>query len=381
MQDQTNTVRLTYKYRLYPTKEQDTFLEGQLSEACDLYNCALQERIGAWKTCRKSISFYDQVNQLKEMRSENCLSIVNFSCAQNVLWRLDRAFNRFFCGINSRTKCGYPRFRSLNRYDSITYPRPDSGWKLIGNSKIKIQGAGHIKLNLHRPIVGNIRTVTIKREAGKWYVFFSVQKEAAYLANTEKEIGIDMGIEQFSVRSDGTSTPNPQWYRKSHHKLRRCQRKVARRKKGSKRRRKAVLLLQRAHAHVKNQRSDFHHKVSDNLVNNYGMIAVEDLNVKGLAASILAKSVNDAGWSQFLRFLAYKAEYAGRRLVKVDPRGTSQTCVCGARVTKTLRDRWHNCPECGLCGSRDHVSAQVILQRARSAPSGDNAEVVDSYVA
>jgi putative transposase len=156
---------------------------------------------------------------------------------------------------------------------------------------------------------------------------------------------------------------------------------VARRKKASHRRRKAVLLLQRVHAHIQNQRADFHHKVSRQIVNGYGTIAVEDLKVKGLAASRLAKSVNDAGWSEFLSKLSYKAEDAGRVFVKVDPRGTSQTCLCGANVPKRLSDRWHHCTACGLSLGRDHVSAMVILQRAWIGLSGANVGVVDSSVA
>ena len=124
---------------------------------------------------------------------------------------------------------------------------------------------------------------------------------------------------------------------------------------------KAVVLLQKAHAHIRNQRADFHHKTARRLVNTHGMIAVEDLNIKGLAGSMLAKSVHDAGWSAFINKLTYKAAEAGRKLVYVNPRGTSQTCLCGAFVPKTLRQRWHQCDQCGLSTARDHVSAQLIL--------------------
>jgi putative transposase len=123
-----------------------------------------------------------------------------------------------------------------------------------------------------------------------------------------------------------------------------------------------VVLLQKAHAHVQNQRADFHHKTARTLVNTYGVIAVEDLNIKGLASGILAKSVHDAGWAGFLSKLAYKAAEAGRTLIPVDPRGTSQTCLCGVEVRKTLAQRWHQCPDCGLSAARDHVSAQLILR-------------------
>jgi putative transposase len=152
-------------------------------------------------------------------------------------------------------------------------------------------------------------------------------------------------------------------------------------KKGSNRRRKAVQLLQRANVSVRNQRADFVHKQSRKIVNQYGLIAVEDLNVKGLAAGMLAKSVHDAAWSMFFSCLSYKAEYAGRDFRKADARKTSQTCLCGAHVPKALADRWHLCPACGLSGPRDHVSARLVLQRAGNRPSSANVEVVVSCVA
>ena len=190
-----------------------------------------------------------------------------------------------------------------------------------------------------------------------------------------------VGLDSFAVLSDGTPIKNPRWYRKAQAKLRQAQRRVARRKKGSKRRRKAVAVLQKIHEHVANQRKDFQHKEAFKLVQRYGVIAVEDLTVKGLAGGLLAKSVQDAGWGGFLQMLAYKAESAGRQLFAVDPRGTSQTCVCGAKVPKRLSDREHVCTACGLMASRDHVSAQVILQRARTVPSSANVGEVMPCVA
>ncbi len=238
-----------------------------------------------------------------------------------------------------------------------------------------------MKIKLHRPLEGKIKTVTIKRAADRWFACFCVAVEAKQLLPISTEaVGIDVGLTTFAVLSDGTEIRNPRHYRNAEARLRRCQRKVARRKKSSNRRRKAVLLLQRAHGHVRNQRADFHHKESRKLVNQFGFIAVENLNVKGLARGILAKSVNDAGWSKFLEFIAYKAECAGREFVRIDPRGTSQTCVCGASVPKSLKDRWHICPDCGLSAGRDHVSAQVILIRAGNRPSVANVAVLDASV-
>jgi putative transposase len=374
-------MRFAYKYRLYPTKAQTEFLDGELREACSLYNAALEERIGAYKTCRKSINYYDQANQLKAMRFDGCLTLSNFSCCQDVLRRLDKTFKAFFARVKRGDKPGFPRFRSFRRFDSITFPSYGDGCRLLDNGKLRIQGAGHIKVKLHRPVEGTIKTVTIKRQAGKWFVCFSVERSTSPLPESSDAVGIDVGLTSFAVLSDGTDIENPRWYRAGQAKLRVAQRRVARRpNKRSNRRRKAVVLLQKAHARTSNQRADFQHKLSREIVNRFGLIAVEDLNVKGLASGMLAKSVHDAGWSQFLNYLTYKAANAGRELVKVDPRGTSQTCTCGARVTKRLQDRWHSCPACGLSAGRDYVSSHVILNRAGNRPSVVNVEVSNSRV-
>ena len=371
----------TFKYRLYPTKAQVTFLDGQLREAADLYNCALEERRGAWKTCRKSINYYDQAKQLKQMRVEGLVKITNYSCAHDVLRRVDKAYQAFFRRVKAGQHPGFPRFRSFRRFDSIAFPAYGNGCRLMPNGKLRIQGAGLINVKLHRPVDGKIKTVTLKRDVGKWYVCFAVECKQHPLPDSAEAVGIDVGLTTFAVLSDGAEVESPRFYRASQAKLRRAHRKVARRHKGSNRRRKAVRGLQCVSAHATNQRADFLHKESRKIVNKFGLIAVEDLNVKGLASGRLAKSVNDAGWGIFYQFLAYKAEDAGREFVKVDPRGTSQTCTCGVSVPKRLKDRWHSCPACGRSDSRDLVSSQVILQRAgRIDPSRHNVEGLPSSV-
>ncbi len=369
-------VRSAFKYRIYPTGPQATFLNNELRDAALLYNAALEERIGAWNLCRKSVNYYEQAKQLKAMRADGCLTLANFSCCQDVLRRVDKTFKAFFARVRCGGKAGFPRYRSLSRYSSITFPSYGDGCRLMDTGKLRIQGAGHIKAKLHRPISGTIKNLTLKLEAGRWFAIFSVERECQPLPVSVAQIGIDVGLTTFATLSNGTEIQNPRHHRKAEAKLRRCQRKVARRKKGSNRRRKAVRLFQREHYHIRNQRSDFQHKESRKIVNQFGHIALENLNVQGLASGILAKSVRDAGWSQFLTYLTYKAEDAGRELVKVDPRGTSQTCTCGARVAKRLKDRWHTCTACGVSSGRDHVSAQVILQRAGNRPSVVNVGVV-----
>ena len=354
-------MRLSYKFRLYPTIAQVAALTHQLREACDLYNCALEERIGAWKTCRKSINYYDQANQLKEMRAEGLIGLANYSCCQDVLRRLNKTFAAFFARIKRGEKAGFPRFKPSRRYDTLTFPSYGDGCKLT-NRLLRIQGAGEIKVKLHRPVEGKIKTVSVKREAGRWFAVFSVECDASPLPPSTEAVAIDVGLSSFATLSDGTAIENPRFYREAQRALRVAQRRVARRRKGSKRRKKAVALLARAHARVQAQRSDFHHKTARQIVNRYGLIAIEDLNVKGMSRGNLAKSVHDAGWTSFFNKVAYKAESAGRELLRVNPRGTSQTCTCGQRVAKTLAQRRHSCSSCGLEGDRDHVSAQLILR-------------------
>ena len=362
-------MRKTFKYRLLPTRAQVDLLTGQLTEACRLYNAALQERRDAWRINRESVNHYTQANQLKEIRAAGDLKLANFSACQDVLRRVDKTFKAFFRRVKERKgKAGFPRFKSHTRFDSITFPSHGDGCKLT-DSKLRLQGVGLIKVRLHRAVGETIKTVTVKREAERWYVCFSVECEAKSLPANSESVGVDVGLSAFATLSDGTEVENPRHYRTAQAKLRRAQRKVARRKKGSHRRRKAVLLLQKTHAHVRNQRADFHHKISHWLVANYGTIVVEDLNVKGLAGGMLAKSVSDAGWWMFLGKIAYKAANAGRQFFRVSPSGTTQLCSgCGSHVPKDLSQRVHSC-SCGLELGRDHNAALNTLRLGLSRQS------------
>ena len=362
-------MRKSFKYRVYPNRQQKEALTEQLSGACNLYNKSLEERINAWKNEKKSLNYYDQANRLKQMRADGFIRVANFSCCQDVLRRLNKAFSAFFERVKHGQKPGFPRFKPNQRYDTLTFPSYGDGCKLV-DKLVYIQGVGQIKVKLHRPVDGKIKTVSIKREAGRWFTIFSVECEPDPLPASTEDVGIDVGLTAFATLDDGTEIDNPRFNKEAQRKLRVAQRRLARRtNKKSNRRRKAVQLLQRQNAHVQNQRSDFHHKVSRTIVNRYGLIAVEDLNIKGMSSGMLAKSVHDVGWGNFFNMLAYKAESAGREFVKVDPRGTSQTCLCGAKVPKKLWDRWHSCPACGLERARDHVSAQLILRLGLSLRS------------
>jgi putative transposase len=372
-------MRKTFQYRLYPNRAQTEALTVQLSEACRLYNAALQERIEAYATHRKSINYYDQAAQPTEIRKAGDLDLPNCHCAQDVLRRLDKAFKAFFQRMKRGQKPGFPRFKSRRRYDSITFPSHGDGNKLLPSGHLFVQGVGNIKAKLHRPLHGKIKTVTVRRQNERWYVCFSVEASAHTLPESTEMVGIDLNLENFATLEEGNleekRIENPRFYQQAQKKLRRAQRRVARRKKRSNRRRKAVILLRKIHQHIFNQRLDHQHKLARMLVNQYGFIAVEDLNVKGLAGGMLSKQVHDASWASFIAKLAYKAEEAGRQLVKIDPRGTSQRCPCGAKVPKKLSDREHVCTACGLITTRDHASAAEILRLGVSLQAQTKPEV------
>jgi len=356
-------VRRTFRYRVYPNRLQSEALDAQLGEACRLYNGALQERRDAWRQARRSVSYYEQANQLKAIRADGSLALANFSACQDVLRRVDKTFRAFFSRVKAGRKAGYPRFRSRRRYDTLTFPAYGDGCRLRPNGRLYLQGAGEIKVKLHRPVDGVIKTVSVKREAGRWYALFSCEVEPAALPPSDEAVGIDLGLTTFAVLSDGSEIANPRYARKAAAAVRRAQRKVARRKRRSNGRRKAVVLLQKAHAHVVHQRNDFHHKAARALVDRFGLIVVEALNVKSLAGSMLARSVHDAAWGMFLDRLDEKAESAARQVVRVNPNGTTQRCSgCQTVVPKTLSLRWHDCPACGLSLSRDENAAREILR-------------------
>jgi len=359
-------MRKTFKYRLYTSSIQEISLDNQLGEARHLYNAALQERRDAWKH-GVSLNYYDQANQLKDIRGAGNLTLANFSSCQDVLRRVDKTYQSFFRRVKAGQKAGYPRFKGRDRFGSYTFPVWKDGCHITEDHRLKVQGVGLIKIKMHRPITGNIKTLSLKRESGKWYACFSVMADIPVDIPHSGAIGIDIGLISFAALSNGNTVPNPKPLKVGLRKLRVCQRQVARRKKGGANRRKAVRLLQKQHSRIRNQRSDFQHKLSRQMVGAYGLIAVEALNIKGLSRGMLARSVNDASWGSFLAKLAYKAEEAGGQLVSVNPNNTSQMCSqCGClpNVPKTLADRIHSCSYCGLVIDRDVNAARNILNRA-----------------
>jgi putative transposase len=373
-------LRKSFVYRLYPTMAQAAAMEFHLAEGARLYNAALAERKAAWRLQRKSIGFYHQSAQLKDIRAAGDLGIANQAAATDVLKRVDRAFEAFFRRVKAGQRPGFPRFRAASRFDSLTFRVPKTGKpdgvKLTAENRVRFQGIGEVRFKRHRPIQGHVKTITFARRAGRWFLVVSVAVEPSPLPASDAAVGLDMGLTGFATLSDGTAIDNPRHFRKNERQLRRANRTVHRRKRGSSSQRRARRAVAKVHAAIGNRRRDFHHKAARRLVNAYGRISVEDLNVKGLTRGHVAKSVHDAGWSAFIDTLMHKAAEAGRELVKVDARGTSQACLCGCEVRKTLADRWHDCPDCGLSLPRDHVSALLIDRLGRSRHASSTARAV-----
>lgn len=362
----------SYKYRLYPTGKQTKSLESQIEGHRLLYNQALAQRKEAYEQTGKGIGYTTQATELlRKMRGKGeVLALCNYSSLQQTLRRLDKSFKAFFRRVKAGEKPGYPRFKPTDRFNTIAYANLGDGCQVREN-RLYLQNIGCIKIKWHRPIDGNIKTLSVTRRNNKWYVSFAVKCEAKILPATGKAIGIDVGLNAFITTSDGQQISCPKYLRLAEKKLAKAQRRLSRRKKGSVRRKNARSLVAKHHEKVANQRLDFCHKVSYSLIQTHDSFAVEALNIKGMVCNRhLAKSISDASWGMFLSILKSKAESAGRWYQEVTPNGTSQECSsCGNTVKKSLTIRVHNCPHCGLSLDRDINAALNILQKARTGPS------------
>jgi putative transposase len=353
----------TYKFRIYPSRAQVKLLEQTLDLCCELYNAALQERRDAWKICKKSVNYYEQQNQLPEIKEvREDLHSVHAQVLQDTLKRLDKAFDAFFRRVKSGNKAGYPRFRSRSRYDSFTFPQ--KGFS-IKNGKLSLSKIGKVKIKLHCQVEGKIKTCNIKRSpTGKWYACLSVECEAQPLPKSQESIGVDVGLKEFAVLSDGEAIANPKFLRKEEKELARVSRKLSKAAKGTAERQKRRKVVVRVHERIANKRRDFAHQESRKLVNQFGIIVFEKLNISGMLKNhCLAKSIGDAAWSQLVNLTQYKAENAGRKCLQVNPRNTSKMCSgCGELAEIDLSIRIYHCRACGLTLDRDHNAAINILR-------------------
>jgi putative transposase len=351
-----------YKFKLKLNQHFQAGCERTLELCRELYNAGLQERRDAWEMCGESANFATQCAQLpdiKELRPE--LKDVHSQVLQATLKKLHRAFENFFRRVKRGEEPGYPRFKSRDRFDSFCYPQ--AGFRLEGN-KLHLSKIGSCRLRLSRKIEGTIKTCTIKREASGWFAIFAVEEnQCRFLSRTGKKVGIDVGLNSFATLSTGEQIENPRWFRQSEERLAAAQRRLQTKKRGSNKRKAARRRVSKVHEKIRNQRQDFFHKLSNDLLSRFDELHIENLNIRGMLKNgHLAKSISDAAWGAFFNIISSKAEGAGRKVVEKVAAYTSQTCFdCGHRQKLKLSDRVFHCQNCGALKDRDHNASLNIL--------------------
>jgi putative transposase len=339
-----------------------------LKLCCKLYNEFLEERIIEYKQNGNRITQRQQQDSLpfkKETYQE--YKEVYARTLQEVTIRLDKSFKNFFRRVKEKKeKPGFPRFKNENNYNSFIYSQ--LGFKLK-NNHLWLSKIGDIKINLNRPIEGEIKELRIKRKISGWYV--SIVCDTGQIKQNIKNnyaIGLDLGIKHFLITSNGEFINNPKIYKNTQEKFSLEQHILKRKQRGSNRYNKQKIKLAKIHEKIENQRKDFHHKLSKQIADNYEIIVIEKLDIKSMINKTKIHNINkatyDVGWYQFIQFLNYKVENTGGKLIEVDPKNTSQECSkCGKYVNKQLEERIHKCPYCNLILDRDINAAINILNK------------------
>ena len=372
-------VQRAYKFRLYPDPAQERVLAKHFGCRRFVYNHFLETRHDRYKEHGEGLSYADTCKLLTALKRDpghTWLNEVNAQVLQQALRDLDTAFNNFFAG-----RANYPHFKHKRGRQSFRVPqsfRVDGDWLVIPK-------VSPIKMVVHRPIEGRMKHVTISRtSSGKYFASILCEVEMPQPEYQGGEIGLDLGLTHFLTTSEGEKVEAPRYLRQSEKRLRRLQRRLSGRQKGSGRREEARLAVARQYEKVVNQRADFLHKLSRRLVDETQVIWVEDLNVKGLLANhCLAKSIADAGWSEFTRMLEYKGKWYGCGVSSADrffP--SSRRChVCGhIHRSLCLSDRRWVCPVCRTCHDRDENAATNLLHFGR-AGTARTYTPVESWVA
>lgn len=360
-----------YKYRLYPTKEQENLLSKSFGCARWVYNWALARKTKVYQETGKGISSFGLIKEiagLKDAEETEWLSEVNSQSLQSAVNHLDMAFTRFF-----KKEAEFPTFKS--KYDRQSFSNPQHCGVDFENGKVLLpKFRDGIKAILHRKFEGKIKTVTVSRtKTGKYYASVLVATEGEWPTTPEptenRTVGIDLGLKTYATLSDGTKIENPRHLAKRLKYLRRVARRFSRKVKGSKNREKQRVRLARVHEKVADSRNDFLHQITARLVKNQDCdsFAIEDLSVAGMVKNKrLARHISDAGWSTFRRFLEYKAKRNGKNVLVIgrfEP--SSRLCTCGEINHKlTLRDRTWTCEKCGSEHDRDVLAANNIKRFA-----------------
>ena len=376
-------IRKAYKYRIYPTKAQVTNFENQFSMCRHLYNWSLKERSEAYKQGQQKVSYAIQQNALPSLKQARpWFKGVHSQVLQDVLKRLDNAYQAFFRRVKAGEEPGYPKFKKRGQWTSITFPQ----YTKRPTNSVYIPKVGTVQCVLHREIPEDVRikTLTISKEGGKWFASFSVEYDRSI---EHKEglppLAIDLGLNDYVFASNGFRCSYPRALRNSQQRLKRLQRRFAKAKKRSRQWYTLLRAIQKTHFRVTCQRQDFLHKTVNTLLEQTDCLIHEDLPIANMLRRPKAKqdetglylpngacrvkglhlSIADAAWGTFLSILKYKAQEQGKHCIPVNPRGSSQECVCGYPVKKTLSNRVHECPKCGLVENRDYVSSLVLLRR------------------
>jgi putative transposase len=361
---QDSTVNRTFKFRLLPSKRQRKTLSEILESQRDLYNGAMEHRIGAWRKAKKTLTLYDQQIGLTELRREPEFSGIPANLQRWTLRRVNDTFTAFFRRVKRGDKAGYPRFKAHRRWRSFGFAA-FSGLTLH-EGRIRFKGLpSSLRVHLHRPVPdGKLLSCTFTRDVKGWYISIQVRIARQLLPSTGRSVGINVGLKELCVLSTGESIPNPQTARRAEREVRVKRRALARCKWGSKGGQKTLQDMRRRLSRIQCSRHTYLHQISAGIVKAHDLIAMETLNLAAIAKGMLARSVSDAGLGKLKQMIAYKAESAGRTFIEVDPRYTTQACSeCGTIVPKKLSERWHSCPHCGLEMDRDENAAINILRK------------------
>ena len=389
-------MRRSYKFRAYLTQPQGGRAVRLLADHCDLYNAALMERREAWRMRRVNISYGTQSAQLKDIRRADPggQGRHSFTAQQQTLRRLSVVFAAYFDRVKATAKPGekkpgYPRFKPYQRFSQVLFVAGDGAkWQPSGSGKwayASLQAVGSVKVRQHREVRGTVKALQLKREHRRWYVIVIAQTEPVPLPPAGREVGVDLGVARFLTTSDGEVVANPRFLAASAEVIAELERRKARARPGSGNRKRTRRALSREWRKVRNRRRDFHHKTARALINQCDVIAMEDLHTAGMtrrplprpdlgkagtflpnrtaAKAGLTKSILDAGWAQFTTILAGKAAEAGRRVVLVNPAGTSVSCHrCGSRCARP-QQKVVICPMHGVIDA-DVNGARNIASRA-----------------
>ena len=403
MDDDIKAMKLTiaYKFRIYPDATRQKEIDERLILAQQFYNRILEKSVASYQNGKTKVSMAQFNRFVKEIIKDDKKYLKLYSQTRcEIEYRLLKAYQNFFGRVmEGSKKSGFPRFRSRDRYKSLTYPQDNGSFSLENikkDDRLRVSRIGTMKIEFHRPIEGKIKTLSIKREAGKYYAIFITSTETANpKVNDTAPVGIDMGLNTFAMLSDFTKIEKPKFARKKERRLAHWQRVIAKKDEVAKRqkrdkytrnRRRAVIRLQDAWNDVNNQNNDFMQKAATNLVDSgeYTSFKMEALQSQNMMKNHnLARSIGEASWSKFRQILSYKAESAGMGVNLVNPADTTQECSICHNIKKggeklTLKDRIYQCYACGMRMDRDLNSARVInyrpiLEKAREGHSRRNA--------